>query len=54
MNQYVAGYLWDDMYRYLVNNVELFHLNLVVQKYVSASTYLDGKSRLVLVCSLLD
>jgi len=58
MNQYVAGYLWDGMYWYLVNNVGLFHLKLEVHKYVSAviitnlSTYLDTKC-LVLFSSIV-
>jgi len=37
MNQYVAGYLWDGIYCYLVNNVGVFHLKYAVLKYVSAA-----------------
>jgi len=50
MNHYIAGYLWDGMYWYLVNNVGGFHLNYAVLKYVSVAkitispTYLDRKS----------
>ena len=56
MSQYVAGYLPDGMYWYLINNVGLFHLNLQVLKYVSAAiitnfpTYLDTKCLVLFSC----
>ena len=56
MNQFVAGYLWDGMYWYLINNVGLFHLNYEVLKYVSVAiitnspTYLDTKCLVLFSC----
>jgi len=56
MNQFVAGYLWDGMYWYLINNVGLFHLNYEVLKYVSVEiitnspTYLDTKCLVLFSC----
>jgi len=53
MSQYVAGYLWDGMYWYIVNNVGLFHLNLEVHKYVSAALIMNSSTNLDTKCLVL-